>query len=379
MKMKQPFSVSANGTMIGLALFFSLLVMFALWQLDSPKEKESPSSDTVSSTSTPKKEDWFEYKKSLYHGIPSRILFRFEHRDEARATELSRKAWEEFERIGQVFNPFDPQSETGKLNRRTSSKGVRVSEDVQKVLQDIATLYKASEGAFDPTLWPIKRLWRDAVERQRIPKDEELAEAVEKTGFDKVHVYEEGFPKLDLDRDDLTFDFGGIAKGYAVDRVRNLLKAEGAGAGLVQCGGEIATFGEKSDGSWVIGVQHPKDLRALWGTVNSKTELRVSTSGNYRQPLLIGEKRFYHIFDPRNGRPVQEKIAGVTVASFDANVSNALLDALATSITVLGSKKGLELAKHFGVEALILVNDGDSLVEVVSDGFASHFRKRKHS
>ena len=379
---KNPFSGSANGPMIGLAVLFSALVMLALWKLGPIQETPTTPTETASPAPTPKskpdKNSWFEEKRFIYHGIPSRILFLLESPDKKREAQLAHDAWQEFERIGKVFNPFDPTSETGRLNRRTSSKNIKISEDIRRVLQQISSMYDASGGAFDPTLWPIKKLWREAVERQRLPSDEELAQAAEATGFDFVHGFDGDDRLLTLDREDLQFDFGGIAKGYAVDRVRELLEAGGAVAGLVQCGGEISTFGEKTDGAWSIGVQHPTDLRSLWGVLHAKTGMRVSTSGNYRQPLNIAGKSYYHIFNPKDGRPVSERIAGVTVASFDERVSNAILDACATAITVLGSKKGMELAERLGVETLILVHVENTIQKVVSPGFSSHFRKRKN-
>jgi thiamine biosynthesis lipoprotein len=92
----------------------------------------------------------------------------------------------------------------------------------------------------------------------------------------------------------------------------------------------------------------------IWDVLEGHGDIKVSTSGNYRQPIVIQGHEFYHIISPKTGRPVSEKMLGVTTAAFGSEASAALLDGAATAITVLGVDQGLNFAKKLNIEALIL-------------------------
>ncbi len=108
--------------------------------------------------------------------------------------------------------------------------------------------------------------------------------------------------------------------------------------------------------------------------VSGRGAMRVSTSGNYRQPLIIQGHAFYHIFSPKTGKPVSEKVLGVTTASFGQKKNSALLDAAATAITVLGAEKGLELAEKLHIQALVLTRGANEEIrEQTTPGFSDHY------
>lgn len=165
------------------------------------------------------------------------------------------------------------------------------------------------------------------------------------TSFDKVHLTDDSEKAFQTDHPRLMFDFGGIAKGYAVDRVRDILMGEGVVSCLVQLGGEVATYGDQEAVPWRIGIQNPKQMDKIWGAISGHGRISVSTSGNYMQPIIIEGHSFYHIFNPKTGKPVSEKILGVTTASMGGKISNAVLDGAATAVTVLGIHPGLAFAQ----------------------------------
>lgn len=301
---------------------------------------------------------WWESRREIYFNIPARIRLHLPGAGEETARRLTAAAWIEFDRIGRIFNPFDPESETSRLNRQRPTEWTNVSEDLYQVLQTAKKLWNLSDGRFDPTFLPVKRLWQEAEKAQEIPSRRRIKKLLYATGLDQVALRSEPEKQLRLKARGVEFDFGGIAKGHAVDCVRRLLIRRGAADGLVQLGGEVSAFGEnfkgRTEGIWRIGVQHPVDMAAVWGVLESASGIRVSTSGNYRQPLVICGHRFYHIFSPKTGQPVSEKVLGVTTASFDNSYANALLDGAATAITVMGAAEGKKLAENLGIEALIL-------------------------
>lgn len=316
---------------------------------------------------------WWESRRLIYFDIPARVYFYLPEGNRQEAKKIAGKAWAEFARIGDIFNPSDPESETSRLNAADKTVPVIVSEDLFAVLKLSKRLWKASGGAFDPTMSPVKKLWRKGAENQHIPTGREIKEVLSRTGFGHVRLLPEK-NAIVCDTKGIKFDFGGIAKGFAVDRVRSLLKDAGIGHGLVKLGGEIAAFGSNESRPWHIGIQHPTDMESIWGIISAQGPVRVSTSGNYRQPLIIQGHSFYHIFSPKTGKPVSQKVLGVTTAGFEKNLSSALLDGAATSITVSGTKKGMELSEKLGIESLVLTGQAEGAIKKhITAGLSEHY------
>jgi FAD:protein FMN transferase len=318
---------------------------------------------------------WVESTRAIYGRIPARVQLRLPERRAAEADALLGAAWAEFDRVGRVFNAFDHTSEVGRLNAAAAGT-TPVSADLALVLRAARRVSDASSGAFDPTLWPIKRLWKDAAARGRPPAADEVKAALARTGFARLRL-EDAPPRLVRSAPGVQLDFGGIAKGYAVDRVAALVRQGGAESGLVQVGGEICAFGSSDTGPWRIGVEHPTDKGRLYGLVEHDGTIRLSTSGNYQQPLVIAGKTYYHIFDPRTGWPVDTRVQGITVAAFGDDVDNATLDAMATAAVVLGAERGAALVTSLGAEGLLIEGERGALRETVTPGFQSHWRKHR--
>lgn len=321
------------------------------------------------------KPGWYEERQLVFKGIPARVLLFSSDDNGNRMETVAAGAWKLLSQLGRVFNPFSPNSELAKLNRRTSANYPLNSRDLIQVWKLSKQLHHFSNGAFDPTVWKIKKMWEKAEKSQQEPDRAKLKRLLETVGFEKCRLNDQKKPaEVVCHNAAIGFDFGGIAKGYIVDRMAAYIKKQGVQTGLIQLGGEIKAFGCRPNRVWQIGVQHPLDLSALWGMVSSKCDIGVSTSGNYRQPYLIRGKQFYHIFDPRTGWPVSAKTLGVTTLSVGGAVSCAMLDGLATAITTLGPQKGIKLTESLKVDALIIQQHHPSIVEKMTPGFRAHFR-----
>ncbi|MBS0013624.1 MAG: FAD:protein FMN transferase, partial [Desulfobacterales bacterium] len=345
----------------GLAVLAALFFL-PLTQPNATTDSEGHPGQKAEVSVTRPEPDWWESRRLIYFDIPARVLFYLPDGSRGDAEAVARSVWNEFERIGRIFNPSDPQSEVSRLNAADKTAPVAVSNEMHAVFRISKHLWNASSGAFDPTTAALKKLWQNAVKTQKIPSGRDIQRLLARTGFDKVTIMDNP-PAVMCSAGGMAFDFGGIAKGFAVDRSRDVLRDAGIHTGMVQLGGEVAAFGSRPQRPWRIGIQHPRDMEKIWKTISSPADIRVSTSGNYRQPLVIQGHAFYHIFSPKTGRPVSEKITGVTTADFGGQ-SSALLDGAATAITVLGTKKGMELAKKLGIEALVLsINPKDQIQE----------------
>lgn len=338
---------------------------------------------------------WWETRSSIYGGTPTRARFRLPDEDASRATEISARVWSEFERLGRIFSSFDATTEVGRINAAKDAGTVPLSADLHQVLVASMQLFAQTGGAFDPTIWPVRTLWHAAVAAQQPPTDAEIHAVLGRVGLRRVQLIEAGDAcgaQAVVAPGGVEFDFGGIAKGYAVDRVEALLRGEGVTSGLVELGGEISAFGDDDDEPWRIGVRHPRDDQAVWGVVTSRGEMRVSTSGNSQQPLLIAGRTYYHVMDPRTGQPVSTVVESVTTMDVQGRATSALLDGAATAIAVLGPDAGLQLARRLGIDALILVGvaSGEAGVgsveadvgsgeprELMTEGFRARFHRER--
>ncbi|MBF0361545.1 MAG: FAD:protein FMN transferase [Oligoflexia bacterium] len=316
-------------------------------------------------------------ERLIYNGIPSRIIiFKDENENErGNQQKIIDASWKEFDRIGMIVNPFSNSSEVAQLNNRykKSSELISVSKDLAKLINYSIQINSTSNGAFDPTVWPIKNLWNKAREHDRPPSQQELDIVLKDVGMHLITLDLQN--RLRFLRPNVKLDFGGIAKGYAVDLVRDLLQKNGVLDGLVQCGGETASWSKKfSSKEWKIAIQHPKNSNTLWGVIKRVGSIRASTSGNYRQPIKIQGKEYYHIFNPKTAKPVSDKILSVTLISFSDVVSNATIDALTKSILVLGEREGIKVIKKFKeIEWVIIIERDGSLIEFVSDGLKPYY------
>lgn len=275
-------------------------------------------------------------------------------------------AFAELKKVDDLMSGYKSESEISQVNRDAAKTPVKVGKSTLHVLQKSVEFSSLSGGAFDITIAPLAQLWRTAAETNSVPTDAELELARSKVGYEK----------LILDPNDMTIrfavegmklDLGGIAKGYAIDRAIEAMRAGGAVGGMVDVGGDIRCFGSppKGKNTWRIGLQKPDEPdgedQSLSMSVNQIlmvlkfNNAAVATSGGYRRFVLIEGKRYSHIIN-RTTATSAGALSSVTIIS-----QNALdADALATSVSVMGHEKGLALIEKIpNTEAILITPSPD--------------------
>ncbi|MEA2055882.1 MAG: FAD:protein FMN transferase, partial [Candidatus Thermoplasmatota archaeon] len=167
-----------------------------------------------------------------------------------------------------------------------------------------------------------------------------------------------GSNKITIADDSISLETGmsitldGMAKGYAVDEAVKVLKAHGIAAGLVDAGGDIATFGMKpGNEKWITGLRNPQDTSESVMEFGL-SDMAIATSGNYER-YFDKNATVGHIMDPANGRSVS-KCSSATVITKNCTIA----DILATSVFVKGTVDGIDLANSLAnVEAVVLGYD----------------------
>jgi thiamine biosynthesis lipoprotein len=276
-------------------------------------------------------------------------------------------------RVDQRFSTYREDSELTRVNRLAAKQAVGISRETYNLILRANNYSRLTDGAFDITVTPLIRLWKQAAKENRLPTNTEITEAKTKVGFEKLKLKASDPPTVSFSVAGMELNVDAIAKGHAVDQALAALREPGIIAGLVDIGGEIAAFGQnRPDTDWIVGIQDPQKANrehSLSQQPRWKIRLKdcaVATSGNYRQYVRINGQHYSHIIDPRTGRPA-DLLPSVTVIS----PTTADADALATAISVMGCEKGIKLIESLGdTEALLIAETGDTPIIVRSSGFA---------
>jgi thiamine biosynthesis lipoprotein len=145
--------------------------------------------------------------------------------------------------------------------------------------------------------------------------------------------------------------FGGIGKGYAADRAKEILVGKGITSGIVNAAGDLTVWGTQPSGEpWTIGIADPNAARQAFSYLEL-SNISVATSGNYEKFAMIDGKKYSHTIDPRTGMPVTG-IKSVTIIAPKAE----LADAMATPVMIMGIKVGLDMINQVkGVVSLLMI------------------------
>ena len=249
-----------------------------------------------------------------------------------------------FQRLRQIEDRMSANkdgTEIAAVNAAAGKEAVHVSEDTFFVISKALAYAKLTNGAFDPTVGPLVKLWNIGTDYARVPQKSEIASALKLIDYRNVELD----PKNQTVRlllPGMKLDLGAIAKGYSADEVAKILEKHKVKAAVVDLGGNVLVYGKKKDGSqWRVGVQDPRSERGEYiGLVTGGT-MTVVTSGVYERFFIQDGKRYHHILDTKTGYPVDNGLISVSIiteSSIDA-------DALSTSLFALGLEKGMKLVE----------------------------------
>ena len=279
--------------------------------------------------------------------------------------------------INKDVSIYDPKSEISKFNNRKNTEPFKTNLDINNILVAAKFLYKLTDGALDITIKPVIDEWGfgKKIDNRIMPTDRKIAELMKHVGFNKVDFYDDmtqGTPIFYLRKKDpeSSIDLSSIVQGYAADRISDLLVDNELQNFMVDIGGEIITKGLNLDkAEWSIGINTPKSdstKNEVYAIIKLSNKA-IATSGTYRNYVDIKDHRYSHIFDPKTGKPVDTRIASVSVIAPNCTIA----DGLATAFMVLGVEASLELIKKMkNIEALFITVDEDGQLEhYQSSGF----------
>ena len=278
----------------------------------------------------------------------------------------------QLERVNQAMSTYQANSDLSRLARTAPGNPLRVSSATWRCLQLAREVHRASEGAFDPTVGPLVRLWgfgpgRSPGERQtQKPDPGEIASALAQVGLDRL-AQDDPTRSLTPPEGGVELDLSAIAKGFAVDRVVDALERAGVENALVEVGGEMRALGERPGGGpWQLAVEDPFPGSKAYQARVALTNRALATSGDYRNFRILEDgSRVSHTIDPRTGYPVAKPPASASVLA----PTCAMADAWATALSVTGESGLGWIEKLPGVEARIVLHGTPEPSVVLSSGW----------
>lgn len=264
-----------------------------------------------------------------------------------RAREAVGRAYEEMGRLVSLFSRHAPDSPVSVLNATGALAGP--PPELVGLIERSIGLSRATHGAFDITVAPLVAI-AEARGRGGTYSSPELAEALSLVGFSGITLRDRD---IRFARSGMRITLDGIAKGYVVDRISDVLTASGVGTHLVNAGGDIRMRADgSSDHRWTVAVEDP-EKKHRYPDVVRMANGAVATSGSY-EIYFDDERMFHHIVDPSSGEcPRHHTSVSVTAPS----VTEA--DALSTALFVLETESGLDLVDRLpGRGALVVSSNG---------------------
>ena len=272
-----------------------------------------------------------------------------------------RKVMEEVKDILLSFHKrmsiYESTSEISSLNHMAGSSSLSISPEIYDLIRRSIAYSKLTNGAFDITALPLKKIWQTV---EQIPTEAQIYRAKKLVNYRNI-VFSDN--KIMLKYSGMGVDLGGIAKGFAVDKVVELLKSRGIASGVINFGGSVFVLGEERS----VGIQTPFGKKGTYiGTIRVKNKA-VVTSGAYENYRVINGTAYQHILDPHTGYTVNNELLAVTLIGAKAEE----LDALATGVCVMGIQKGYDLLKKRQIDAIFIKKDRSVLLtEGIKESFS---------
>jgi FAD:protein FMN transferase len=276
---------------------------------------------------------------------------------EQELAELQTGIRETLDAVDAGMSTYRDDSELNHFNNAPLQEWTQLSGPLMEVLDISAHVAEHTDGAFDVTVGALVNLWGFGPEGrpERRPDSETLEAVRADTGTAMLELDAEGGNARRMA--DFFVDLSGVAKGYGVDAIGHYLESRGIDNYLVNIGGDLLAGGRRSaERPWRIGVEQPDGRQPVDEPLIVPLEdMAVATSGDYRNFFEQDGRRYSHVIDPRTGRPIEHRLASVTVL----HPSSAWADAYATGLLVLGTERALEVAAERDLKVVLISRTED--------------------
>ncbi len=262
-------------------------------------------------------------------------------------------------RVNAEMSTYQPDSQILRFNQQSPDVWFPVSGDFLRVLETALDVGARSGYAYDVTVAPLVDIWgfgpADALVMP--PSEEAIESARDRVGQGRLQLDAER--GRIMQREAVSLDFSSLAKGFAVDRIAEMLQQRGIDRFMVEVGGEIRLSGLSArEDLWRIAIERPDASTRSVVQPISLTDVAIATSGDYRNFFQLDGQRYSHMIDPRTGWPVAHDLVSVTVV----HPSCMVADAWATALAVIGADRAMVLAQEQALAVYFIRRVGDELI-----------------
>ncbi len=272
------------------------------------------------------------------------------------------------------YNAYDGIQNVYTINHEGYKNPITVDQDLLECIE-LSFQINDLNSKFDITQGNLLSLWHTYRSKGlqlnkegksgQLPSKEEIQASLSHYGQDKVIIKGNTIQLLDKD---ISLDLGGIAKGYATQKVKEELIKNGCSQGFINAGGNIVLIGQKKNGQpWKVGIQNP-DTGSSIVALNLTESKSIVTSGDYQRYYTVNDKRYSHIIDPSTGYPANY-VRSITIVCDDSSIA----DALSTTLFCLSYEEGYsllqQLKKKMTIDAIWIVNQKDG-ADIQKDGYS---------
>jgi len=339
-------------------LFFVLLLpCFLLPGLLSPR--------TGSQTNLPELKR-FRFTENKM-GSPFHLIFYYT--DSVEAAAIAKECFSIVDSLNDVFSDYSSTSEVGHLAQQLPGPYIISGELLSMIIQS-KQAWKKSRKTFDVTMGSVTQLWRKKRKENMFPADSEIKKAKRTTGFENVVINPQE-KTITFKKPGIRFDFGGIVKGYAAQKIIGFLKTKNINIALADAGGDIA-MSDSPPGKlgWMVSINLPEQENKTWDKKLIVKNCAVATSGDAYNFITHNGKRYSHIIDPRTGYGVTSQ-RNVTVIAKDGTTA----DWLATACSILSIRQALDLAKKENAALFIATLKNEKIMIHKTENFGDYFEK----
>ena len=293
--------------------------------------------------------------------------------DQPAPADLDRRLAAIIDRVDNAMSTYKAESELSRFNRAQIDVRLPISAEFAEVVAISSKVWRASDGALDPTVGPLVNLWGFGPQPtdDQIPAYEAIAEALGETGFERLQLHNDDGQMYLEKSTPVALDLSAVAKGYAVDLIADYLEMLALPDYLVELGGEVRVSGSNPEGQpWRVAIETPTLLGGVEQVIHLKANA-LATSGDYRNYFERDGQRYSHTIDPRSGYPIDHPLASVTVIMRRC----AEADAWSTAFMVMGDEQAIETADRLGIAVYMLVRDGEGFSVRSSRAFDAYLAR----
>ena len=276
---------------------------------------------------------------------------------------VAKGIYEKLDGYESIISPVVANSDLERLNKAEKDVAVSVSDITLELYKISLEMYNLSSHAFNPAIYPVVKLWGFdantfvvAGQSKQPPQQADIDSLLYLADLENMFVVDYTNKTITKKDSNAMLDFGAVAKGYSLGQLADIV---GDKKSIVDLGGNIIGFNK----DYTVGIRSPRNSgSSVFGKFSLHSGESIATSGDYQRYYEFDGVRYHHIIDPSTGKPAEKGIISVSIIAGSINgVENAnsaaYVDAISTSVFVLGKEKGIELINTLGVKAVIIYSD----------------------